>query len=236
MLRVPVASPLFANSRILCAANRVEATVAGIADVATDAFANIFKAIFFDLVRNVGVCDRRSSSADKVHDAALDLADHRIRGCEATYGDDRLRRLRLHNAHVIFECTLLGEPRRTHLDCVVIDIDIPEIRHLSKRLENLQPICEHRRTIFSAAVINRVANCNGAGIAYRFFCVLNDLSHQAHAVFLAAAVLIGACVQRWVQEVSQQVMMRCVYIHDVKPGFLCPDSGVTMPASQVLDV
>src|SRR6185312_5921556 len=58
-LRMPALAPLLAHGRVLRAADRRDRHVAGDADVAADAFADVLDATFLDLARQERVGDRR---------------------------------------------------------------------------------------------------------------------------------------------------------------------------------
>ena len=71
-LRVPTAPPFFAHGWVLCAADGNEARIASDANIAANAFADIFVAAFFDFVWQKWICDAGACRADQVHDSALD--------------------------------------------------------------------------------------------------------------------------------------------------------------------
>ena len=72
-LGMPAAPPFLAHRRILGAAARRHGGIAGDADVAADAFANVFEAAFLDFLRQEGIGDRRPRRTDEVEHAAPHL-------------------------------------------------------------------------------------------------------------------------------------------------------------------
>ena len=89
-LRMPAPPPLLAHRRVLRAADRRDREVAGHADVAADALADVLEPAFLDLLRQERVGDRRPGRADDVEDAARP-PDHRVGRGEAPDADHRLR-------------------------------------------------------------------------------------------------------------------------------------------------
>src|SRR3546814_4176361 len=76
---MPAALPLLAHGRVLGAADRRGHLVAGDADVAADALADVVDAPVLDLLRQEGIGDRGARGADHVHDALLHDAHHGVR-------------------------------------------------------------------------------------------------------------------------------------------------------------
>ena len=60
-LRVPAAAPFLAHGRVLRAADGDKARISRHADVAADAFADIFNTPVFDLLRQKRICNRGSA-------------------------------------------------------------------------------------------------------------------------------------------------------------------------------
>ena len=77
-LRMPTTAEFFAHGGILCASYWNETRITRHADVAADAFADVFVPAFFDLVRQERVGNGWTCRTDEVHDAALDGGDHAI--------------------------------------------------------------------------------------------------------------------------------------------------------------
>ena len=93
---MPAAPPFLAHGRVLCTADRHIARIACDADVAPNAFADVFHPSFFDLRRQERVGDRRPGRADQIHHAALDRRDHRLRGRVASHTHHGFRGQPLH--------------------------------------------------------------------------------------------------------------------------------------------
>src|SRR3546814_21118050 len=74
--------------------------VAGDADVAADALADVVDAAFLDLLRQEGIGDGRARSADHVHDALLYHPHHGVRRGVAADSYTRLAGQRLHEPGV----------------------------------------------------------------------------------------------------------------------------------------
>ena len=79
-LRMPAAAPFLHDGRVLRAAHRREAVLAGHADVAADALADLVEAALLDLPRQKRVGDRRAGGPDEVDDSAPDLREHGVSG------------------------------------------------------------------------------------------------------------------------------------------------------------
>src|SRR6185312_516938 len=88
-LRVPALAPFLAHGGVLRAADRRDRHVAGDADVAADAFADVVDAAFLDLARQERIGDRRACAADQVQHAAPELRHHGVGRGEAAHADHR---------------------------------------------------------------------------------------------------------------------------------------------------
>ena len=89
----------------------VAVEVAGDADVAADALADVLPAPLLDLLRQERIGDRRPRRADQVEHAVAHHPHHRVGGGEPADADDGLGRERLEPAHVLLLRALVGEAR-----------------------------------------------------------------------------------------------------------------------------
>src|SRR3546814_18965916 len=64
-LGVPALAPFLAHGRVLGAADRRDGEIAGNADVAADAFADVFRPPLFDLLRQERIGDGRPRSEER---------------------------------------------------------------------------------------------------------------------------------------------------------------------------
>src|SRR5258708_33801789 len=81
-LRVPAAPVFFTRCGVLRAADMAAVLGAGVADVAADAFPDLFIPPLLDLLREQGVRDRRAGGSDAVQLAPPDKLCHRVGGGE----------------------------------------------------------------------------------------------------------------------------------------------------------
>jgi hypothetical protein len=116
-LGVPAAPPFLAHGRVLRAADRARPRVAGDADVAADALADVVETAFLDLVRQERVGDGRARRADQVEHAAPHGRDHRIGRGVAPHADHRLARERLDEGGVGFLVAFLRRSARWPSRC-----------------------------------------------------------------------------------------------------------------------
>ncbi len=77
-LGMPAFAPFLAHGGVLGAADRRLRIVAGDADIAADAFADVVDAAFLDLLRQIGIGDGGPCRADHVHDPLADDPHHRV--------------------------------------------------------------------------------------------------------------------------------------------------------------
>jgi hypothetical protein len=78
-LGMPAAAPFLAHRGVLGAAAGRHGHVAGDADVAADAFADVLDPAFLDLLREEGIGDRGPRRADEIQQALADLPHHLVR-------------------------------------------------------------------------------------------------------------------------------------------------------------
>ena len=134
---MPAAPPLLAHRRVLGAADRRHGEVAGDADVAADALADVLEPALLDLPRQERIGDRGARGADQVEHPVADEPHHRVRRGEAADADDRLRGQLLDAAEVRL---LPSSPRRSGRCRVVLpaaDHHVPEIGQLADEADDL---------------------------------------------------------------------------------------------------
>ena len=132
---MPAAPPLLAHRRVLGAADRRHRPVAGHADVAADALADVLEPPLLDLQRQERVGDRRAGGADQVEDAVSDEPHHRVgRGQppDPTTGFDV-------SALIPRKCSSVhaSSPNRDGERVVLPDADhhVPQVGQLADQLE-----------------------------------------------------------------------------------------------------
>src|SRR6266700_1736725 len=86
--RMPALAPLLAHGRVLGAADRRDGEIAADADIAADAFPDVFHPAFLDLSGQEGVGDRWPGRADEVENAPPNLRNHAVGRSEAADTDD----------------------------------------------------------------------------------------------------------------------------------------------------
>ena len=76
------------------------------------------------------------------------------------------------------------------------------------------PIMSYRIAIAATALLCRKAHSYSTGIAHGVFGILDQFTHQPHAVLERSAVFLGPSV-----DFGRQVVMRRVNVNDTKTGF-----------------
>ena len=134
---VPALAPFLHEGGVLGAAADRTGHIAGHADVAADAFADIFEPALFDLLRQERVGDRGARGPDEIQHAFAHLPHHRIGRGEAAHADDRFRGQRLDTAHQRLLRALVLEARgtRTGVPCALRQI--PQVGQVCLHLDEL---------------------------------------------------------------------------------------------------
>ena len=233
LLWMPAAPPLLPHGRVLSAANRVVHLIACVADVAADALADLVFSAFIDLVRQEGVGNGGASASDQVDNTLIHHAQHAVRRGKAPYADYRLVRQLLHVVDRGFEPPLLDEARRAHLEGVVVECHVPQIRKVLQDFDRCPRLFDIAGTVSSLS--SRESDRHTALVTDRFLGVLKHLADQAHAVRQGAAVLVGPRVVR-MQELRQQVPVTGVHVDDVVAGFHSADRSVAVPLAKLADI
>ena len=236
LFRVPATPPFFAHRRILGAADRHGQAVAGIADVAADTFADILKPPFGDLVGQVGVGNRRARGPDQIGHPGFHHPHHRIGRGIAAHRHHRLCGDRADPFHVRLQRAFLDETRGAHLQRIVLDVDVPKIRHFGHHGEHLLPFAQDRLAVFARFGIGGETHGHGAAVADGILGFLDQFTDQTGAVFQGSAVFVAAGVGFGVKEMRQQVAVRGIDIDKVKLGRLGAQGGVAVPAPEIADV
>ena len=135
-LGMPALAPFLHEGGVLRAAAERHGHVAGHADVAADAFADVLDAVLVDLLRQEGIGNGRPRRADEVEDALLHLAHHHVGRGEAADAHHRLRRQLLDAADQVFLRAFRLEARGAGTGFPGAMGEIPEIgqaRHAWRR-------------------------------------------------------------------------------------------------------
>ena len=236
-LRMPALAPFLAHGRILGAAHRRDGVVAADADVAADAFADVFEPAFLDLPGQERIGDRRPRRADHVEHAALDLRDHGVGRGEAADADDGLGGQRLHEGDELLLVALLREARAVGIELPVADVDVPQVRQLGQHRDHVARLALRRDAVRPHHLVGREPHRDAAGVADRVLGILDHLAEQPHAVLQAAAIFVGAGVAAALQEVhGQRQVMPGIDVDDIVSGLARADRRLAVPAAEVADV
>ncbi len=174
-LRMPAATPFLAHRRVLGAADRRMQRIAGDADVAADALADVLEAPLLDLPRQERVGDRRPGRADQVEHAVAHHPHHRVGRGEASDPDDRLARQLLEPADVGFLRRLVREARGDRVEVPVADHEVPHVGELADESEHLldlaalEPLCPDQ-------LVDTDTACDGGAAVDLVERVLEDLA------------------------------------------------------------
>ena len=124
-LGMPAAAPLLHDGRVLRAPHGGEAVLAGHADVAADALADLVEAALLDLLGQERVGDGRARRADEVDDAPPHLREHGFGRGEPADPDHRLRGHGLDERHVRLLVPFPREPGGGGVEGPVVEVDVP---------------------------------------------------------------------------------------------------------------
>ena len=115
----------------------VHGHVAGDADVAADAFADVVERPSSILRRQERIGDRGPRRADEVENAAPHLGDHGVGRGEAADADHRLAGQLLDEGDVRLLAAFVGEARGLRIIAQARDIDVPEIGQFAEQRHDL---------------------------------------------------------------------------------------------------
>ena len=218
-LRMPAASEFLTHCGVLRTPDRRHGEVAGHADVATDALADVCEVAAFDLVGHEGIRDRRSSGADEVQDARLHVAHHGVGRGEAAHSDDGLGGELLESGDVRFLLGLGAEARGDRVVLPASEHEVPEVGMLADQAEDVFHLAAGDAVVAEQFVDRDAARDSGFAVG-DLAGVLEDLADEADTVLEAAAVLVGAVVVSARQEVVQTAdRVSRVDVDDVVAGF-----------------
>ena len=233
---MPAAPPLLPHRRVLGAADRRHRPVAGDADVAADALADVLQAALFDLLRQERVGDRRARGPDQVEHLLADQAHHRVGRGEAADADHGLRRQLLQAAEVALLPRLAAEARGERVVLPDPDHDVPDVRQLADEREELLDLGALETGRADQLVDDDPAGHRGPAVDLRER-VLEDLPQQPRAVRQAAAVLVLAVVVAAREEVlDRRQAVRGVDVDQVVARLQRARDRLPVPAPQVGDV
>ncbi len=235
-LRMPPSAPLLAHGGVLRAADRRRGPVAGDADVAADALADVLEAALFDLPRQEGIRDRGARRADQVEHAVADEPHHRVRRRQPADADDRLRGQLLEAAEVLLGPRLVPEARRQRVVLPEADHQVPQVGQLADETEELVG----RRALDPVGaeqlVDDEAAGDRSAAVTL-VERVLEHLAEQSCPVREAAAVLVVAEVGAGREEVlKRRQPMGGVDVDDVVARGERPRDGLPVTPPQAGDV
>ena len=233
---MPALAPLLAHRRVLGAADRRHGEVAGDADVAADAFADVLRTPLLDLPGEERIGDRRTRAADQIDQALPDDRHHSIGRRVPPDRDHRLRGQAL-DAFDEGLVSALGSEARGHRIVLPARQDqIPQIGKLGEKsdrvlgLRLLEPVRPEQ-------LVHGNPAGNRAGIAHCLAGVDQHLLEETDAVLERPAVLVGALVVPAGKEVVQKGQgMSGVDVDQVEPGTTGAQRRRPVPAPKVPDV
>ena len=233
---MPSLAPLLAHRRILRATDRSARHVAGDADVASDALADIVEASLLDLPWQERIGDARPRRADHVEHAASDLIDHCVRRGEAAHTDDRLAGVLLDPVREGLLCSLLGETRGDRVVVPRGHVHVPEVRKVREHVHDLLRFC-HGHALVAEQFLHREAHDHAAGVTDRFLGVLDDLAEEPHAILERSPILVGSMIPPPLQEVHRQAeVVPRVDVDEVEARRPSANGGLAVPATVLADV
>ena len=197
---MPAAPPLLAHGRILGAAKRGGGEVAGDADVASDALADVLPATLLDLLGQKRVGNRRPGRADHVEHAVAHHPHHRVGRREPAHAHHRLGRELLQAPDVLLLERLLGKPRRVRVEVPVAHHEVPQVGQLTHQPQGLGDLLTLDPVAADQLVDADPAGDRGSAVDL-LQRVLEHLAQQPHPVGDRPAVLVVAIVQPPRQEV-----------------------------------
>ena len=233
---MPTAPPLLAHRRVLGAVDRGGRPVAGDADVAADALADVLGAALLDLQRQERVGDRGTRRADQVDHAIPDQPHHRVRRGQPADADDRLRRELLDPAEVLLRPRLVREARGARVVGPEADHHVPEVGQLADEREQLLDLGALDPLLAEQLVDHDAARDGGATLALGER-VLEHLAQQARAVLERPAVLVVPQVVAAGEEVlERREPVRRVDVDEVVAGAQRALHRLPVAAPEVGDV
>ncbi len=234
---MPALAPFLANCRVLRAAHRYVGIVAGGADVAADAFADVIDAPFLDLLRQEGIGDRRARGSDEVQNALFYNPYHAVRRRIAADADHRLGRDGFDEADIGLLVAFFGETSRLAIVRPVGEIDVPKVRKFAERRNDVLPFPLAGDPGRTHQLVHREAHRQRTGVADRLAHIIQNLSEQAEPVLEGAAIFVAAVVMAAGQEVLQHAhVVAGIEIDDVEAGLFGAQRGIAIPAAHVGDV
>ena len=190
---MPAAAPLLPHRRVLGTADRRHRPVAGDADVAADALADVLHAAFFDLPWQERIGDRRPGGPDQVEHPLANQAHHRVGRRQPADADDRLRREGFQAAEVPLLPRLAAEARGERVVLPHADHHVPDVGQLADQREQLLDLAALDAFGADQLVHDDPAGDGGPAVDLGER-VLEHLAQEPRAVGEAAAVLVVAVV------------------------------------------
>ena len=200
---MPALAPLLSHGGVLRAADRRHGEIAGHADIAADAFANVVETTFLDLFRQERIGNRGPRRADHVENALVEQAHHAVDRGIAADADHGLGRQPLHAEDERLLRALLRKARGAAVVFPAGKGHVPEVRQVGHQADHVldfflvEPALAHQ-------LIDGNADRHRASIAHRRLRLLGDLAQEPDAVFNAAAIFVGPLVIAARQEVVQK--------------------------------
>src|SRR5262249_1171241 len=233
---MPAAPPFLAHGRVLGAADRHRFVVAGAADVAADAFADLVLAAFIDLARQERIGDRGARRADEIKLALADLPDHGVGRGEAADADHGLARQLVYEADIALLVTLLGEASTHRIVVDVADVDVPQVRQVGEHGHDVAALAFGAYTLRAHQFVDGESHGHGAAVPDGLLGVLDHLAQQTNAIVEAASIFVGALVVAPRDELERQKAVAGIDADDVEAGSARPPGGRHLPAPKLADV
>ena len=215
---MPPAPPLLPHARVLRTADRGHGGVAGHADVAADALADVLQAALLDLLGQERVGDRRPRGADEVEHSVSDHPHHRVGRREAADPDHRLGGESFSprtccswwpssSNRAVAESSSQGPATKSQ--------QVGQLAHPAQHLLDVLP----PEALLAHQLVDRDPAGHRNPAVDLLERVLEQLPQQPGAVLEAAAVAVGAEVVERRQELPERVQpVRGVHVDEVETG------------------
>ncbi len=211
--------------------------LAGDADVAADAFADLVDPALLNFLGKKGIGNGGPRRPDHVEHAAPDLADHGVRRGEPADTNDRLGRHLLDEGNIGLLLPLLAEAGGYRVVFPVAQVDVPQVRELGEHFDDFAPLAVCSDALRAHKLVNSQAHGDGTAVADRVLGLLEQLPKQAKPVFKRPAVLVVPLVAAVLKEMHQEgrIVAR-VNIDYVGAGLLGAQRRFVVPAAELPDI
>ncbi|MPL80185.1 hypothetical protein SDC9_26081 [bioreactor metagenome] len=236
LLGVPTLAPFFHEGRVLRAAADAHRHVAGDADVAADAFADVLDPAFLDLLRQEGIGDRGPGAADEIEHTLPHQPRHHIGRGEAADADDGARGQLANAGHQHLLRRLFLEARGARAILPGALRQIPQVGQIGVHLDELAQLGV-REAKRADVLVKAHPQRQPHRVADRVAHVGDHLVHEPRPVLERAAVFVRPLVRRTRQEMLEDAeAMRAVQADQIETRQFRALGRVHEPAAQVPDI